>query len=245
MKIVITMAGKGSRFVKQGYQQPKHEIIAGKHSLFAWAMHSLENFFDEEFIFLVRKDAFSAHRLKQELSLLGINKYSIIELTSLTRGQADTVLQAEHLITDEEGLVIYNIDTTVQPRYLTKEMVLQGDGTVPVFQAQGNHWSFAKLNRQNKIIELAEKQPISEWGSVGFYYFRYWKDYKTAFHIMKEEIARQYGEIYIAPLYNYLIQQGKIINPVFLPKNGYASLGTPEELTEFIQRKINRFEGDW
>lgn len=245
MKIVITMAGQGSRFSKQGYQQPKHEIIAGKHSLFEWAMHSLTNFFNEEFIFLLRKGAYNQAKLINELAELGIKKYQFVEIAALTRGQADTVMQADHLISEAEGVVIYNIDTTVQPSYLTKEAVLKGAGTIPVFRAQGKHWSFAKLNQQKEIIELAEKRPISEWGSVGFYFFQYWKDYKAAFHTMQEELFREYGEIYIAPLYNQLIREGKTLYPVFLPENSFASLGTPEELTDFIQNKSNYFEGDW
>lgn len=246
MKVIITMAGQGSRFTKQGYQQPKHEIMAGEHSLFAWAMHSLENFFDETFLFVVRKGSYSPEYLIEEIGRLEIKSYDIYELDHPTDGQAATVMELAKEIKPEEEVMIYNIDTTIKPQYLLKEKITQGDGCIPLFQAEGTHWSFAKMNDTNSIItEVAEKRPISQWGSVGLYYFKQWQDFQEAYKAEAESIKQEYGEVYIAPLYNYLIQKGKTIKPLFLPKNGYASLGTPEELTEFIQQKINRFEGDW
>ncbi|MGG5318763.1 glycosyltransferase family 2 protein [Enterococcus sp. AZ072] len=236
MKVIITMAGRGSRFTKQGYTQPKHEIMAGERSLFSWAVGSLKQFFDETFLFIVRKGSYSPESLREEIVRLGIKTYEIIELAEVTKGQADTVMQVAKLIDKDEDILIYNIDTTINPECLSKEAILQGDGSVPLFKAEGTHWSFAKLDEtQERITEMAEKRPISSWGSVGLYYFHPWQDFSEAFEAMSAQLLDEYGEIYIAPLYNYLIEQGKTIHPVFLPQNSYAALGTPEELEIFIK----------
>lgn len=240
MNVIITMAGRGSRFTKVGYKQPKHEIMAGELSLFAWSMRSLEQFYDEHFIFIVRKGSYSEAHLIKEISKLGIQSYFILELTEMTRGQADTVMQVADMLSDDEDILIYNIDTTIKSEFLPKNAIIQGDGTVPVFEAEGTHWSFAKLDEtSNKITEMAEKRPISSWGSVGLYYFRRWKDFSDAFERMSDQLLEEYGEIYIAPLYNELIKHGKDICPVFLLDNSYAALGTPEELAVFINHLEN------
>ncbi|MBU5359607.1 hypothetical protein KQI58_00795 [Enterococcus raffinosus] len=242
MNVIITMAGQGSRFTKVGYQQPKHEIMAGELSLFAWSMRSLEQFYDEHFIFIVRKGSYSEAHLIEEMRTLGIQSYFIMELTEMTRGQADTVMQVADILSDDEDILIYNIDTTIKSEYLSKEMIVQGDGSVPLFEAEGTHWSFAKLDESsNKIIDMAEKRPISSWGSVGLYYFCRWKDFSNAFEKMSDQLLEEYGEIYIAPLYNDLIKHGKQIYPIFLPKSSFAALGTPEELQDFVQEKISDF----
>lgn len=242
MKIIITMAGYGSRFTKVGYQQPKHEIMAGDHSLFAWSMRSLEQFYDEHFIFIVRKGNYSESYLVEEICKLGIHSYSIMELTEITKGQADTVMQAADIISRDEDILIYNIDTTIKPEWLSKKMIIQGNGSVPLFEAEGTHWSFAKIDDETKqISEMAEKRPISSWGSVGLYYFRQWKDFSDAFEKLSDALLTEYGEIYIAPLYNHLINHGKQIHPIFLPKDSYAALGTPKELQDFVQEKMNSF----
>lgn len=246
MKVIITMAGQGSRFSKQGYQQPKHEIMAGNCSLFAWAIGSLKEFFDETFLFVVRNGHYSPEYLIEEISKLGILSYDIYELKDRTDGQASTVMELASEMDAAEEVLIYNIDTTIQSKYLLKEEVCQGDGSIPLFKAEGTHWSFAKLDEAgNKIVEVAEKRPISDWGSVGLYYFDKWQDFQTAYESESEAIKKEYGEVYIAPLYNHLLRQGKTIRPVFLPEDSYASLGTPEELTEFIENKMSSFEGDW
>lgn len=237
MNVIITMAGRGSRFAKVGYRQPKHEIMAGERSLFSWSMRSLEQFYDERFIFIVRKDSYSETYLIKEINQLGIENYFIIELAEVTKGQADTVMQTAKYLDDEEDILIYNIDTTIKPEYLSKQEVVQGDGSVPLFEAEGTHWSFAKLDEtKNRITAMAEKRPISSWGSVGLYYFRRWKDFSEAFEEMADDLLADYGEIYIAPLYNYLIKKGKNIHPVFLPQDSYAALGTPEELEKFTNQ---------
>lgn len=237
MNVIITMAGRGSRFTKVGYQQPKHEIMAGNQSLFSWSMRSLKCFYDERFIFIVRKDCYSKTQLIEELRKLGIESYSIIEIAEVTKGQADTVMEAAYLLNDNEDILVYNIDTTINSEYLTKESILQGDGSVPLFEAEGTHWSFAKLDEtKTKITKMAEKRPISSWGSVGLYYFRQWKDFSEAFEKMSDQLLEDYGEIYIAPLYNDLIGKGRSIYAVFLPENSYAALGTPEELEVFINK---------
>lgn len=244
MKIIITMAGRGSRFIKEGYQQPKHEIMAGEHSLFAWAMCSLEQFYDEQFIFIVRKECYCNKSLTEEITALGILSFVIVELEEITKGQADTVMQAMDLLENDDDILIYNIDTTIKSEYLSKSDIVQGDGTVPLFEAEGTHWSFAKLDENNKkITEMAEKRPVSIWGSVGLYYFRRWKDFSDAFEKMADQLLENDGEIYIAPLYNYLIEQGRMIHPVFLPKDSYAALGTPQELIHFMEKKYSKFGG--
>ena len=236
MNVIITMAGKGSRFTKAGYTQPKHEIMAGKQSLFVWSMQSLEPFFDEHFIFIVRKGNYSENQLIFDIQSLGISSYTVQELEEVTKGQADTVMQTTG-IADEEEVLIYNIDTAIDPHYLSKEKIVQNDGTVPVFETGGTHWSFAKIDETGKISEIAEKKPISSWGSAGLYYFHQWKDFNEAFNQMSENLLEEYGEIYIAPLYNYLIKQGKTILPVLLPKESFAALGTPKELQELFKTK--------
>lgn len=244
MNVIITMAGRGSRFTQVGYHQPKHEIIAGEHSLFTWAMRSLEQFYDEKFIFIVRKESYSETKLIKEITALGITSFVIVELEEITKGQADTVMQLSSSLYDDEEILIYNIDTTIKSEYLSKREIVQGDGAVPLFEAEGTHWSFAKLDKTKKrITEMAEKQPISIWGSVGLYYFRRWKDFSDAFEEMADQLMEDYGEIYIAPLYNYLIEHGKIIHPIPLPKDSYAALGTPEELDYFMKEKYPKFGG--
>ncbi|OFI49270.1 hypothetical protein BG261_11015 [Floricoccus tropicus] len=234
MKVIITMAGQGSRFKKVGYKCPKHEIQVGGKSLFNWSISSLSDFFDETFYFIVRKNNYSSAYLRKEINSLGIKDYKIFVLEEMTDGQADTVMKVMTNIDDDEGVLIYNIDTHIDPKNVLKSEIVSNDGSVMLFDAKGSHWSFAKIDDdENKIIEMAEKIPISSLGSVGLYYFDKASDYIKAFNESSNDIKQKYGEIYIAPLYNNLIDSNKIIKPVIISSQYFIPLGTPEELENF------------
>ena len=98
MKIIITMAGEGSRFKKIGIKKSKYEIVARDKTLFEWSMLSLSDFFSEEFIFIVKKSDNSEEFIKEKCTSLGIEKYEVIEIDKLTEGQASTVMEAKKSI---------------------------------------------------------------------------------------------------------------------------------------------------
>ena len=58
---------------------------------------------------------------------------------------------------------------------------------------------------------MSEKIKISDHASVGLYYFKKWKDFKNVFVNHQEEIINKYKEVYVCPMYQYLIDNNKII----------------------------------
>ncbi|RHF69804.1 hypothetical protein DW663_12145 [Fusobacterium mortiferum] len=233
MKIIITMAGEGSRFKKVGYKVPKHEIEVKGKSLFEWSMLSLKNFFDEEFIFIVRENNYNKEKLEYLCNKLGIEKFKLKEIKELTDGQASTAYLCNEYISEDEDVLIYNIDTYISGDEIKKEELKKYDGYIPVFKSEGDKWSFIKLDDNGKIIDVVEKIRVSDLGSIGLYYFKIWRDYKEIYLKYKEEIKRKYKEVYIAPMYHYLVKKGKNIGYKILEYKNIHILGTPEDLENF------------
>lgn len=236
MNIVITMAGLGKRFRDAGYNEPKYMIKAKGKTLFEWSMESLKGFNDEKtkYIFIVRKEDDSSQFIKEQSIKLGINNFDIVELNELTDGQATTAMHASKYWTKEEPLLIYNIDTYVEAYAMNKNQ-LQGDGFIPCFQAEGDHWSFVKLDDNGNVVEIREKQRISDNCTLGAYYFATCALYEQLYNeYYKENQHMEKGEKYIAPLYNYLLEKGGIVKINIIDRNKVHVLGTPEELQQFI-----------
>ncbi len=233
MKIIITMAGEGSRFKKVGYKVPKHEIEVKGKSLFEWSMLSLKNFFDEEFIFIVRENNYNKEKLEYLCNKLGIEKFKLKEIKELTDGQASTAYLCNEYISEDEDVLIYNIDTYISGDEIKKEELKKYDGYIPVFKSEGDKWSFIKLDDNGKIIDVVEKIRVSDLGSIGLYYFKIWRDYREIYLKYKEEIKRKYKEVYIAPMYHYLVKKGKNIGYKILEYKNIHILGTPEDLENF------------
>ena len=234
---IITMAGLGSRFRKAGYNVPKFMIEAKGKTLFEWSMQSLEDFKkDSKFIFIVRKEDNIDNFIEKQCEKIDIKNYEIINLDRLTSGQAETAKIAVDKCNDDDEIMIYNIDTNINPQYFKKSDI-KGDGCIPCFNAPGEHWSFVKLNDDGKAIEVKEKVKISDNASVGAYYFKSASEYKRVYDIYyKDDKNLEKGEKYIAPMYNQLIKENKDVRIIEIPYKEVNCLGTPEELQIFINK---------
>lgn len=232
MKVVITMAGRGTRFQEVGVTKPKHEIMVKGEPMFNWAMRSLEAFFDEEFIFVTQSDHNATPFLESACKHLGIERYEEHTLNEYTNGQAQTALTANKYLAPGDSVAVYNIDTYIQQRELTPDAI-SGDGFIPVFTASGERWSFVRTNDADHITQVSEKEKISDLATVGFYYFDRWSDFVEAYEHSAQQVESEYGETYVAPLYNYLIDQGQTILPYELDRDAVHVLGTPDDLRQF------------
>ena len=239
LDVVITMAGLGSRFRKAGYDCPKYMIKAKGKTLFDWSMESLEGYsaIIKQYIFIALKDenydveTFICNRCRA----LGIESYHVILIDKLTDGQATTATLAKDYWKSGEALLIYNIDTYVEPGEMNAEE-LKGDGFIPCFEGEGDHWSFVKLNESGEAIEVREKERISSYCTLGAYYFKSVDLYKKlydGYYGKGEHMVN--GEKYIAPLYNYLIGRGGSVYISNVKSEAVHVLGTPEELAIFLQ----------
>lgn len=240
MNIVITMAGLGSRFKKAGYTQPKYMIEVHEKTLFDWSMESLVGFNDgnEKYIFIVRKEDNSSDFIKNKMSKRGINNIEIIELDSLTDGQATTAMCAKKYWNEKDSLMIYNIDTYVESGEMNVSQI-KGDGFIPCFNADGEHWSFVKLDENGNAVEVREKTRISDNCTIGAYYFKSCKLYENLYNEYYGEGKNlEKGEKYVAPLYNHLIRKGGKVNISLINPEKVHVLGTPEEVEVFRKFEI-------
>ncbi len=234
-RVVITMAGLGSRFRARGYDMAKYRIQVAGRSLFAWSVGGLQAFIDAgwKFTFVSLRTDNAATFLEEECARLGIANYDHIELDQLTNGQATTALMALHAHEAQEPLVIFNIDTGVAPDAITPEMI-RGDGWLACFEAEGDGWSFADADAAGLVQRVTEKDRISDWCSIGFYAFKSQALFAHAYaSTYQSDRLWPTREAYVAPLYQTLIDEGREIRAAKVPNDAVFCLGTPEQVEDF------------
>lgn len=233
MTVVVAMAGRGSRFSDAGYQVPKYKIRARGRSLFDWSMLSLENFFDETFVFACLEGE-DLDWIQHSARTLGIKKVVLHIRPSVSRGQAETVYDALHLIPSNEQLWIYNIDTYVA-KGLSPIDIVGFSGCIPVFNSDSVSMSFVGFNEAGKVTQVVEKNRISPWATVGLYGFKSSEEFGTIYEdaYLKGAISMTRNEYYIAPMYEVMLNQGKLLVAPKLDAEDVFILGTPPELAEF------------
>ncbi len=240
--IVITMGGLGSRFRKAGYQVPKFMIEAKGRTLFEWSMRSLAGYRENaaRYIFIAMKDgAVDVESfIREQCRKMDLPEVHIILLDYLTDGQATTAALADKYWDPEHALLIYNIDTYVEPGEMNAAE-LRGDGFIPCFRAEGSHWSFVRLDETGRAVEIKEKERISDHCTLGAYYFkscRLYRELYEAYYGKPQKLVN--GEKYVAPLYDYLLSKGGEIYISDINPDRVHVLGTPEELQIFIGETV-------
>jgi NDP-sugar pyrophosphorylase family protein len=236
MKILIPMAGEGSRFAKEGYQFPKPLIDVNGKPMIQRVVENLD--FDAEYIFLVRKSHLEKYEgLKNSLFQITNLKTKIIEVDGLTEGAACTALLAKEYINNDEDLLIANSDQIIeyeQNNFNMLKNLTNVDSMVFCFNAVHPKWSFVKINSRGFATEVAEKNPISNIATCGIYWYRRGSDYVKFAEQMISKNIRVNNEFYIAPVYNELIQNNKTLIPFYVHK--MWGIGTPEDLNIYLQK---------
>lgn len=238
MNVLIPMAGAGSRFEKAGYTFPKPLIEVGNKPMIQVVIENLS--IKANYIFVVQK----SHREKYNLDVL-LNLLTpgckIVEVDGITEGAACTALLAKEYINNDDPLFFANSDQYVEwesSEFMYKMQETDADGGIVTFRSTHPKWSFAKVDESGFVIEVAEKNPISDLATVGYYYWKHGSDFVKYAEEMISANVRVNSEFYVCPVFNHAIADGKKIRTYDAQK--MWGLGTPEDLQVFLQNEKDK-----
>jgi hypothetical protein len=234
------MAGLSQRFAQAGYDRPKYMLRAHGKSVFAHAVGTFAAYFKSEtFLFVLRNVKGGGQFVRDEADALGIRNGNIVYVDA-TRGQAETVYQglAWSRISPNESLTIFNIDTFRPGFAHPPEIPRSVDGYLEVFEGEGANWSYVrpKEGEPGRAAETAEKRPISNLCCTGLYYFGSCSVFREAYRQAEADFSPSEGlkELYVAPLYNSLIQDGRDVRYHLIPRQDVIFCGVPDEYEAFV-----------
>jgi dTDP-glucose pyrophosphorylase/predicted HAD superfamily phosphohydrolase YqeG len=232
INVVIPMAGAGSRFFEVGYTFPKPLIDVNGKPMIQKVVENLA--INAKYTFIVQKDHYEKYNLYYLLNLIAPN-CNIVQVDGITEGAAITVLLAKEYINNENPLVLANSDQLVDwnsREFLYDLLIKNADGGIATFKSTHPKWSYAKINSNNLVSEVAEKKPISDVATVGIYYWKKGLDFVKYAEKMIEKNIRVNNEFYICPVFNEAIEDEK--NIYAIPVKTMWGLGTPEDLQMYL-----------
>jgi HAD superfamily hydrolase (TIGR01509 family) len=234
LNVLIPMAGAGSRFEKAGYTFPKPLIDVNGKPMIQLVVDNIN--IDANYIFVVRSEHRSKYNLDTLLNLIAPN-CKIVEVDSVTEGAACTTLLAKEFIDNDNPLLMANSDQFIEwdsNEFMYKMIEQKVDAGILSFESAHPKWSFAKLNEDGYVSQVAEKNPISNIATVGIYYWSKGSDYVKYAEQMIRKNIRVNNEFYVCPVFNEAILDGKKIKNFSIEK--MWGLGTPEDLTTFLNK---------
>jgi HAD superfamily hydrolase (TIGR01509 family) len=233
LNVLIPMAGAGTRFAQAGYTFPKPLIEIHNKPMIQVVTDNLN--IEANYIFLVQKEHYEKYNLQSVLNVLKPG-CTIVQVDGLTEGAACTTLLAKEFINNDSPLVMANSDQFVEwdSNNVMYSFSADGiDGGILTFKATHPKWSYAKLDDNGFVTEVAEKKPISDNATVGIYYWKKGSDYVKYAEQMIEKNIRTNNEFYVCPVFNEAISDCKKIRIKKIEK--MWGLGTPEDLNYFLE----------
>lgn len=233
MNVIIPMAGAGSRFQAAGYTFPKPLIEVDGKPMIQLVVENLN--IDAKHIFIVQKEHYEEYNLKFLLKLIAPD-CEIVQVEGMTEGAACTTLLAKKYIDNDEPLLYANSDQFLDwdsNEFMYSMEADTIDAGMLTFTATHPKWSFAKLDENGFVSEVAEKKTISDIATTGIYYWKKGSDYVKYAEEMISKDVRVNNEFYVCPVFNQAIQAGKRVKTFHF--DGMWGLGTPEDLKHYLE----------
>lgn len=223
MKIIIPMAGLGSRFQKVAdtnpeYKKPKPFISVRGVPMVRWATGSLP-FVEHpgqtvssplrvtmsDLIFVILKAHDQEHQLEAGLREIYSDAIRVIKVPALTRGASETAYQAKPFVDADEDVLITDSDHFFDGRFL-EEAILASKGTetaglIPVFVPPADNiprWSYSLVQEgTTDILKVGEKDralmEAGAYANIGAYYFSKARHFFDQFEKVERE-NKMFGE---------------------------------------------------
>lgn len=233
LNVLIPMAGAGNRFAQQGYTFPKPLVDVNGKPMIEVVINNLN--IEANYIFLVQKEHYEKYHLHYLLNLICPN-CNIIQLDGVTEGAAITTLYAKEFINNDNPLLIANSDQYIE--WNSNECMYafsadKIDSGILIFESTHPKWSYVKLGKDGFVNEVAEKKVISNFATVGIYYWKNGSDYVKYAEQMISKNIRVNNEFYVCPVFNEAILDNKKIK--IKKVDAMWGLGTPEDLEYFLK----------
>lgn len=240
MKVIVPMAGRGSRFAGSRYDRPKPLIDVAGRPMVAWALDSLQGIDYSTLIFIALQEHERQFQVTARLRQIAGDDARIMLIDDVTEGQLCTVLAVREWLDAPEDVLIAGADTLVVSSLGAEIAGRPPDvrGIISVADMPGDRWSFARTDAYGSVVEVAEKVRISDYASTGLYYFASGHEFLDAADELIAGQVKARGEYYVIPVYQQYIARGRRVTVSIASE--MWDMGTPEALAAFTTQHLLR-----
>lgn len=239
LKIIIPLAGSSDLFSKSGYYYPKPLIeIKGKTMIELVFESPSKIEVEHKFIFIVKEDDIINFHLDNTLKLLSPS-CDVISIKNVAKGSLCSVLMAVDKLDTGDSILILNGDQIIDIDFtavLNFWINRKSECGLVTFKSVHPRWSYARIDDEHRVLQTAEKNPISHSAIAGYYYFSDKDTFlKAAFQSIKDD-SHLDGIFYISPVVNQLILMNKEVSSFAIDSSAYHSFYSPQMLMEFERK---------
>lgn len=247
MIIIIPIGGIGERFKKHGYKKPKALINIYGKSIISYLLDNL-NTDNIDYIFIPYNKEYQQYRFEGFL----IKHYPKINfkffcLENNTRGAAETINIGINNLNEERNIPVLCLDCD---SFYTNDIISQWNGENCIFSFEDENenpiYSYVKTSDNNVIVDIKEKEKISNNACTGAYGFKSINELKKYTSKIIENNIIQKSEFYTSGVIKGMINNGVVFNNKTILQSNFICLGTPLQLKFFYNNypRKNSFNND-
>lgn len=234
MKVIIPLAGKGTRLRPHTYHTPKPMMkVAGK-PVMSYVLDELKKLGNVEQIIYI-----TGHLKEkvEEYARAEMDVPSVFIEQKIQDGTAGAIALAREYV-DQPVLIIF-VDTIFDAD-LTKVKSVDADGIIWVKEVEDyQRFGVVVTDRDGNMTKIVEKPktPISRRANIGLYYVRNWKLLFEGIDWVLQQPKNQ-GEYFLTDAFQYMIEKGAKIKVIDV--QGWYDAGKIETMIETNQAMLTR-----
>jgi dTDP-glucose pyrophosphorylase len=244
INILVPLGGQTPFFDVAEYPYPKPLVEISGVPMIELIIRNLSLLqADHRFIFVLRDEDCTRFHLDETVRLLtGVN-LEILRIKGETKGAVCSSLLAVDYIDNDEPLIISNGDQIFESDLSdgVSALCARGvDGGCLVFESVHPRWSYVRLDDERRIVEAAEKRPISKNAIAGLYVFARGSDFVLGAKNAIRKDANVNGMYYTSSVFNELILMNRTLRAVPVPNDKYFTFYSPQKIAEYEATKHSR-----
>jgi glucose-1-phosphate thymidylyltransferase len=234
MKVIIPLAGKGTRLRPHTHLTPKPMMkVAGK-PVMSYVLDELKKLGNVEQIIYI-----TGHLKEkvEEYARTEMDVPSVFIEQKIQDGTAGAVALARDYV-DQPVLIIF-VDTIFDAD-LTKVKTVDADGIIWVKEVEDyQRFGVVVTDKDGNMTKIVEKPktPISRRANIGLYYVRNWKLlFEGIDWVLKQ--SKNQGEYFLTDAFQYMIEKGARIKVIDV--EGWYDAGKIETMLETNEAMLTR-----
>ena len=234
MIILIPLGGIGQRFKENGYNKPKALVNVFGKSIISYVLDNL-NIEEIDYIYIPYNKEYQHYHfedtIKKQYSHIPFKFYC---MENNTRGAAETINISLNQLEEKRDVPIICLDA--DNFYLCNIISKwKGENVVFTFKDVNKNpiYSYVECNNDEEIINIKEKEKISNKACTGAYGFKSIQTLKKYTLKIIEKNIRQQNEFYTSGVIKEMINDNYIIKNITINRSEYICLGTPLQLKLF------------
>ena len=234
MIIIIPIGGIGQRFKVNGYKNPKALIDIYGKPIISYLLDNL-NTDNIDYIFIPYNKEYKNFRLEYFLT----KKYpkilfKFVCLENNTRGAAETINIGINNLNEQRDIPVICLDCD---SFYTNDIISQWNGENCIFSFEDENenpiYSYVKTSDNNEIVDIKEKEKISNNACTGAYGFKSINELKKYTSKIIEKNIMQKSEFYTSGVIKEMINNGGVYINIVIEKKNFVQLGIPNDVEKF------------